>query len=84
MIGDGCSCPWPLRKETRLSELGVLAFRLAKAARCVGEWGSSCVGGLVDYRGNCFRLGLGRRNFPEALGRVRRYLLAVELETSVA
>jgi len=34
-------------------------------------------GSIFDYRGNCFRLGLGRRNFPEALGRVRRYLLAV-------
>jgi len=32
---------------------------------------------LFDYLGNCFRLGLGRRNFPEALGRVRRHLLAV-------
>jgi hypothetical protein len=32
---------------------------------------------LFDYPGNRFRLGLGRRNFPEALGRVRRYLLAV-------
>ncbi len=35
-MGDGCSCPLPLRKETRLSEMGVLAFRLAKAAMFVG------------------------------------------------
>ncbi len=34
-------------------------------------------GSIFDYRGNCFRLGLGRRNFPEALERVRRHLLAV-------
>ena len=34
-------------------------------------------GSIFDYRGNYFRLGLGRRNFPEALGRVRRHLLAV-------
>jgi hypothetical protein len=32
---------------------------------------------LFDDPVNHFRLGLGRRNFPEALERVRRYLLAV-------
>jgi hypothetical protein len=34
---------------------------------------------LFDFPGNHFRLGLGRRNFPEALEHVRRYLLAAQL-----
>ena len=68
-------CPLPVRKVTRLSEQAILASRLAGEAMSVGQ--CNCVGYLFDYRGNCFRLGLGRRNFPEALGRVRRYLLAV-------
>jgi len=34
-------------------------------------------GSIFDYPSNHFRLGLGRRNFPEVLERVRRYLLAM-------
>ncbi len=36
-------------------------------------------GSIFDFPGNHFRLGLGRRNFPEALEHVRRYLLAAQL-----
>ena len=36
-------------------------------------------GSIFDFPGNHFRLGLGRRNFGEALERVRRYLLAAQL-----
>jgi aspartate/methionine/tyrosine aminotransferase len=36
-------------------------------------------GSIFDFPGNHFRLGLGRRNFPEALERVRRYLRAARL-----
>ena len=31
-------------------------------------------GSVYDYPGNHFRLGLGRRNLPEALGRLERFL----------
>ena len=31
-------------------------------------------GSLFDYPGNHFRIGLGRKNFPEALEQVGKYL----------
>jgi aspartate/methionine/tyrosine aminotransferase len=31
-------------------------------------------GSLFDFSGNHFRIGLGRKNFGEAIGRVKAYL----------
>lgn len=41
-------------------------------------------GSIFDFPGNHFRLGLGRRNFAEALSRVRDYLATVERDADVS
>jgi len=55
-----------------------LAERVPVADFCLGLLAAQNVmvvpGDLFEHRGNHFRLGLGRRNLPEALERVQEYL----------